>query len=169
VIILYNAEKDCYFLAKCIQSCFNNFYCQQIDSYKVPLIQHLFSSVSNCIHYWAPCLIIFWEIFWTEPEISWMSHTYRGWVGGGWVNDALRHRWPSCVHSGPDRWPQQPWPYHKESGRQVEQLETTGYPINAPQWPYRVWVGPAWLDRVGKKPSVKADLLIYSNCVTVSR
>jgi len=50
----------------------------------------------------------------------------------------------------------------------VEQFGTTGHPINAPQWPHRVCVGPAWLDRVGKKPSVKADLLIYSNCVTVS-
>jgi len=44
-----------------------------------------------------------------------------------------------------------------------------GYPINASQWPHRVCVGPAWLnDRVSKKPSVKADLLIYSNCITVS-
>jgi len=44
----------------------------------------------------------------------------RGWAGGregvgrvegeqgGWVNNALEHRQPSCVHSGPDRWPQQP-------------------------------------------------------------
>ena len=24
---------------------------------------------------------------------------------GGWVNDAFRHRRPSCMHSGPDRWP----------------------------------------------------------------
>jgi len=31
----------------------------------------------------------------------------------------------------------------------------------------RVCVGPVWLYRVGKKPSVKADL-IYGNCVTVS-
>jgi len=37
-----------------------------------------------------------------------------------------------------------------------------------PQCPHRVCDGPAWLDRVGKKPSLKADLLIYSNCVTVS-
>jgi len=40
----------------------------------------------------------------------------RGWEGGGgggWVNDALRHRQPSCVHSGPDRWPQQSLPYHE--------------------------------------------------------
>jgi len=32
-----------------------------------------------------------------------------GWEEGvedGWVNDALRHRQPSCVDSGPDRWPQ---------------------------------------------------------------
>jgi len=50
----------------------------------------------------------------------------------------------------------------------MEQFGTTGYPINAPQWPHRVCVGPAWLDRVGKKPSVKADLLIYGNCVTVA-
>jgi len=28
--------------------------------------------------------------------------------------------------------------------------------------------GAVWLDRVGKKLSVKADLFIYSNCVTMS-
>jgi len=41
-------------------------------------------------------------------------------------------------------------------------------PINTPQWPHGVCVGLAWLDRRGKKPSVKGDLLIYSICVTVS-
>jgi len=87
---------------------------------------------------------------------------------GGWVNDALRHRRPSCVHSGPDRWPQQPPPYHEESRHRVEQFGTTCHLIKAPQWPHRVCDGPAWLDRVAKKPSVKANLLIYSNCVTVS-
>jgi len=51
----------------------------------------------------------------------------------------------------------------------VEQFGTTGYPINVSQWPHRVCVGPAWPDvRVSKKPSVKADLLIYSNRVIVS-
>ena len=51
----------------------------------------------------------------------------------------------------------------------MEQFKTTtGYPINAPQWPQRVYASPAWLDRVSKKLSVKADLLIYGNCVTVS-
>jgi len=50
--------------------------------------------------------------------------------------------------------------------RRVEQFVTTGYPIYAPQWPHSVCVGLAWLDRISKKPSVKADLLISSNCVT---
>jgi len=57
---------------------------------------------------------------------------------GGWANDALKHRLPSCVYSGTDRCPQQPRPYHEESGRRMEQFGTTGYPINAPQWPHRV-------------------------------
>jgi len=41
-----------------------------------------------------------------------MNAMYKGvsrWEGGGkggWVNNALRHRQSSCVHSGPDRWPQ---------------------------------------------------------------
>jgi len=47
------------------------------------------------------------RLFSAEPEISQMPQI-RGWVGGeggggGWVNDALKHRQPSCVHSGPDR------------------------------------------------------------------
>jgi len=32
----------------------------------------------------------------------------------------------------------------------VDQFGTSGYPINASQWPHRVCVGPVWLDRVGK-------------------
>jgi len=91
----------------------------------------------------------------------------RGWVGGrgvervegegGRVNDALRHRRPSCVHSGP----QQLLPYHEESRCRVEQFESTCHLIKTPQWPHRVCDCPAWPDRVGKKLSVKADLLIY--------
>jgi len=45
-----------------------------------------------------------------------MPHIRGGWGEGvsreegegGWVNDIRRHSRPSCVHSGPDRWPQQP-------------------------------------------------------------
>jgi len=47
----------------------------------------------------------------------------------------------------------------------MEQFGTTDHPINVPQWPHRVCVGPAWLDRVGKKLSVNEYLLIYNNCV----
>jgi len=38
----------------------------------------------------------------------------------------------------------------------------------SPQWPHRVCFDLSWLDRVGKKPSVKEDLVIYSYIVTVS-
>jgi len=47
-------------------------------------------------------------------------------------------------------------------------FDITGCPINAPQWPHGFCVGAVWLDRIGKKSSVKANLLIYGNCVTVS-
>jgi len=77
----------------------------------------------------------------------------RGWVDGkgvgrvegegGWVNDALRHRRPSCVHSGPDRWPQQPPPYHEPCRRTMGQNWTPSYPINAPQEPHRVHYVPS--------------------------
>ena len=41
--------------------------------------------------------------------------------------------------------------------------------IGAPQWPKKTCNAPAWLHRVGKKPSVKADLAIYnSHAVDVS-
>jgi len=55
-----------------------------------------------------------------------------------------------------------------QSKCRVEQFGTTGHPINAPQWHHRICVGPAWFDRVSKRLSVKADPLIYSNCVTAS-
>jgi len=42
----------------------------------------------------------------------------------------------------------------------VEQFGTTGHPINTPQWPLRVCIGLTWLDRVGKRLPVKADLLM---------
>ena len=40
--------------------------------------------------------------------------------------------------------------------------------ISAPQWPNRICNAPTQLYRVGKKPSVKADLAIYSHVVDVS-
>jgi len=50
----------------------------------------------------------------------------------------------------------------------MEQFGTTCHLINAPRWPHRVCDGGALFDRVRKKSSVKADLLIFNNCVTVS-
>jgi len=78
----------------------------------------------------------------------------RGWVGGwvgvgrmegvgGCVNDALRHRRPSYMHSGPDRWPEQPRPYYKPSRRTMGQNWTPNYPINVPQGPHSVYYGPS--------------------------
>ena len=40
--------------------------------------------------------------------------------------------------------------------------------ISAPQWPNRTCNAPTWLHRVGKMPSVKADLAIYSHAVDFS-
>ena len=37
--------------------------------------------------------------------------------------------------------------------------------ISAPQWPNRTYNAPTWPYRVGKKPSVKEDLAIYSHAV----
>ena len=104
----------------------------------------------------------------TNKEVGRLENVGREEGESGWVNDALRHRQPSCVHSGPDRCPQQPWPYHEESGHWVEQFWSTGYPINAPQWPHRVRVGPTWFHMVGKKPLVKQTFLsitIVSLCL----
>jgi len=54
-------------------------------------------------------------------------------------------------HSSPD--------HTKRHADEVEQPATTAHPANASQWPHRVCIGPAWPDRVSKKPSVKVDLL----------
>ena len=48
-----------------------------------------------------------------------------------------------------------------------QQFRTTPTLISAPQWPHRPCNAPMWLYTVGKKPSVKADLAIYSQAVDV--
>ena len=55
---------------------------------------------------------------------------------------------------------------------QDEHWQQSGTPptlIGAPQWPNNPCNAPMWLYRVGKKPSMKADLAIYSHVVDVSR
>ena len=49
------------------------------------------------------------------------------------------------------------------------QFDTTPTLISAPQWPHRPCNAPMRLYTVGKKPSVKADLAMYSRTVDVSR
>ena len=40
--------------------------------------------------------------------------------------------------------------------------------IKAPQWLHRPCSASLWIDRVDKKPSVKADLAIYSHVIGMS-
>ena len=49
-----------------------------------------------------------------------------------------------------------------------QQSDTQPILISAPQWPNRTYNAPTRLYRVGKKPSVKADLAIYSHAVYAS-
>ena len=50
-----------------------------------------------------------------------------------------------------------------------QQFDTTSTLISAPQWPHRPCYAPMQPYRVVKKPSVKADLAMYSHTVDVSR
>jgi len=82
-----------------------------------------------------------------------------GWVGGG-VEGMLRLPANQVVcpvgqtdsHSSP-----------LTTRHAVEQLETQATPL----MPHGVCFVFSWIDRVYKKPSVKADLIFYSNIVTV--
>ena len=49
------------------------------------------------------------------------------------------------------------------------QFDTTPALISAPQWPHRPCNAPMQPYMVGKKPSVKADLSMYSHTVDVPR
>ena len=50
-----------------------------------------------------------------------------------------------------------------------QHFDTTPILNNAPQCPHRPCNAPMQLDSVAKKPSVKADLAMYSHAVDVSR
>ena len=49
-----------------------------------------------------------------------------------------------------------------------QQFDTPSSLISAHQWPHRPCSGPSWFYRVGKRPTVKADLAICSLIVGVS-
>ena len=50
-----------------------------------------------------------------------------------------------------------------------QQFDITPTLISAPQWPHKPCNASIWLYTVGKKPSVKTDLAMYSHTVDVSR
>ena len=49
-----------------------------------------------------------------------------------------------------------------------QQFGTSPILISAPQWSHRPYNAPKQFYRVGKKPSVKADLAIYSHVLDLS-
>ena len=51
----------------------------------------------------------------------------------------------------------------------LQQLSTCHILINAIHQPHRPHSAPWWFNRVGNKPSVKADLAIYSYVLGISR
>jgi len=95
-----------------------------------------------------------------------MSAAYKGWVGRltmpvDTVNQVVCTVSQTDGHSNPD---------HTTQSVDIE-WNSLGPHATLLMLPSgRVCDGPAWLDRVSNKPSVKADLLIYSichmNCVT---
>jgi len=99
--------------------------------------------------YWLDWLVLR-DILKTACNI--MNATYKGvdgWEGNGedggggvWVNNALRHRRPNYVHSGPDR-VTAALTIPEPSRRAIGQNWTPSYPINAPQGPHRVFYGPS--------------------------
>jgi len=78
-----------------------------------------------------------------------MSVTYKEGVGG-WTGE------PTLSVGKPDK--QIQWPL--TIPQIIVDIGIPCYLINAPQWPHGVCFGLSWLDRVGKKPSVKTDLVI---------
>ena len=63
------------------------------------------------------------------------------------------------------------WSREKWTGRDSrwQQSGTNHIPISATHWPHRHCIVPWCFDRVGNKPSVKADLAIYSNALGIFR
>ena len=58
--------------------------------------------------------------------------------------------------------------HKKDQDGHWQQFGTQPILISAPQWPHRSYNAPALFYRIGKKPSVKADLAIYNHIVDAS-
>jgi len=86
--------------------------------------------------------------------ISWVPHI-RGWVGGSTlpvdaIDQAVYPVGQTNSHGSPT----------KLSRHSMEKFWIPSHPLNALWWPHRVCFGLSWFERVGKKPSVKAYLVI---------
>ena len=98
----------------------------------------------------------------------------RGWVGGGDGGE-----WPSRRRALPAIRPQtvvlcsqqttEMYTNHRiDRDCHWQQSDTQPILISAPQWPNCTCNALTWLYRVGKNPSVKADLAIYRHAVDAS-
>ena len=103
----------------------------------------------------------------------------RGWVGG-WGVGGGGSRWSSQRQAFPAIRPQTVVLCPQQTtgmytNRKIDQdshwqqSRTQPILISAPQWTNRPCNAPTQPYRVGKKPSVKADLAIYSHAVYVRR
>ena len=97
---------------------------------------------------------------------------WEGDGGGGWeaecrLHFSLGHRQWCCVFS---RGQIATGTIHRvDRGGHQQQVGTlTHILINAIQKPHRLCSAPLWFYRVGKKPSVKADLAIFSHVLGTS-
>ena len=95
----------------------------------------------------------------------------RGWVGGkGWANQ--RQAFPTIGSQIVALCSQQTtgmYTNHRiDQDGCWQQFVTQPILINAPQWSHRLCNAPKRPYRVGKKPSIKADLAIYSQVVDAS-
>ena len=121
-------------------------------------------------------LLVF-EIYFTAPVISLVS-LIREWVGG-WEGEGvcgvggqtkggpylpLCHRQRCCVLVGTGMYTN----YGIDQDSHWQQSGTQPILISAPQWPNRTCNALTQFYRVGKKPSVKAYLAIYSHVVDAS-
>ena len=95
----------------------------------------------------------------------------RGWEGGGggWASQrqALPAIRPQTVVPCPQQTTGMYTNHRTDQDGHWQQFGTQPILISAPQWANRPCNAPTRPYRVGKKPSVKADLAIYSHAVYV--
>ena len=108
-----------------------------------------------------------WEVGRVGVGVGWVMRAVKGRVGGGggWVSSWRRvipfiriQTAVLCLQLVPER----DSIHRTGQDSHWQQFGTTHILINAIHWPHRPYSAPQWFDRVDNKPSVKADLTIYS-------